>query len=196
MPTYIRNRIAGESYFFTVNLGDQGRGLLDQRIDVVRAAYVEMARLRPVQCDAMVILPDHIHAVWTLPDGDDDHAVRWAHFKSIIANRLFPEASFKAVGGGRRGPGVWRRRYWAFRIPNPEEFARHVEYCWHDPVAHGLVARVADWPYSTFHRDVRNGVVGSDWRGRLQAGRFGERSDHGESPTMGELFEGVESRKP
>ncbi len=156
MSNYHRVRVAGASYFFTVNLAERGRSTLIDNIEVLRAAYRATVADHPVRCDAMVVLPDHIHAVWTMPEGDADYSVRWSVIKARFS---------LAVGGGRKRPshvarregGVWQRRFWEHMIRDDDDYAAHIRYCWFNPVKHGFVERPQDWPYSSVHRDIRAG---------------------------------------
>lgn len=156
MSSYRRVRAAGASYFFTVNLAERGRTTLIDNIEVLRTAYRATVADHPVRCDAMVVLPDHIHAVWTMPRGDADYSARWSVIKARFS---------LAVGGGRKRPshfarreaGVWQRRFWEHMIRDDDDYAAHIRYCWFNPVKHGFVQNPQDWPYSSVHRDIRAG---------------------------------------
>jgi putative transposase len=174
MSTYRRVRVAGATYFFTVNLAERGSRTLVDHADALRAAFIATAREHPVQVDAMVVLPDHLHAVWRLPDGDADYPLRWRKLKARFTRSVggtYRRSASKIAKGER---GLWQRRYWEHMIRDADDWCRHVEYCWTDPVRHGLVRRVRDWPHSSFHRDVRRGAVDADWAGEGVKGRFGE----------------------
>lgn len=172
MVQYRRNRIPGGTYFFTVTLRNRRATSLVDYIDLLRIAFRETLREMPFVMDAVVVLPDHLHAVWTLPPGDDDYAGRWRSIKG-----RFTRALVKAdVGLARNAKGeydLWQRRYWEHTIRDEVDRARHVDYIHFNPVKHGLVERVGDWPYSSFHRFVRQGVCPPDWGGAAV------KSDHG-----------------
>ena len=124
----------------------------------------------------MVVLPDHIHAVWTLPPGDADFSLRWRLIKIDFAKAVPKNELRSAVRMARGERGVWQRRFWEHLIRDDEDFCHDLEYCYFNPVRHGLVTRVCDWPHSSFHRDVRAGLIPADWAGDLSAeGEFGER---------------------
>jgi putative transposase len=162
-------------WFFTVNLPDRQCRLLADDIDTLRAA-VRLTRTRhPFTIDAMVVLPDHIHAVWTLPLGDADFSLRWRLIKIDFAKAV-PSIEWRSAVRIARGErGIWQRRFWEHLIRDDRDFRRHVEYCYINPVKHGLVTRVRDWPYSSFHRDVRAELVPEDWAGDVSAeADFGE----------------------
>ena len=111
-----------------------------------------------------------------LPPGDSDFSTRWRLIKSRFAKTLPKEERRSAVRVARNERGIWQRRFWEHLIRDEADYARHVEYCWINPLKHALVARVRDWPHSSFHRDVRVGVVPLDWGGEVDTrGDFGER---------------------
>ena len=174
MSDYIRPRVPGASVFFTVALADRGARLLVEEIDRLRAAVRETMAERPIKVDAWVVLPDHMHAVWTLPEGDAGYSVRWKDIKTRFT---------KSVGRvGQRSPskiakgeaGIWQRRFWEHHIRDDRDFITHLRYCWWNPVKHGFVERPVDWPYSSIHREVRLGRVEAEWAGVENKGRFGE----------------------
>ena len=177
MPDYRRNHAPGGSFFFTVNLADRRLRLLTEHIDALRAAFRETRRHHPFCIDAMVVLPDHLHAIWTLPESDDDFATRWRLIKSTFSRHVAAgeRISQSRISKGERG--IWQRRYWEHTLRNEQDFERHVDYIHINPVKHGYVTRVAAWPYSSFHRMVKLGVYPEDWAGDLAENGmwFGER---------------------
>lgn len=174
MPNYRRARVPGAIYFFTIALADRRSRILVEHVDALRAAFAVTMREHPVRVDAMVVLPDHLHAVWRLPDGDTDFPLRWRKLKARFTRAVSGEhrRSASKIAKGERG--LWQRRYWEHMIRDVDDWRQHVEYCWFNPVRHGLVARVRDWPYSSFHRDVRRGLVPLDWAGTAAEGDYGE----------------------
>ena len=155
MSRYRRLRRPGATYFFTVNLEDRGSSVLTERVDDLRAAFAGVLCRRPFQIDAIVILPDHLHAVWTLPEGDSDFPTRWKEIKTAFTKRTGlsgPRSASKVAKGER---GLWQRRFWEHMIRGEEDYRAHLAYCWGNPVRHGLVARAEDWPYSSVHRGER-----------------------------------------
>jgi putative transposase len=166
MPNFRRLHVPGGTYFFTVTLAARGSSLLTERIDDLRAAYAEVAALHPFSTDAIVVLPDHLHAVWTLPEGDADFSTRWKKIKTRfswamqhggLSPTLRPAPSKRAKGEA----GFWQRRFWEHAIRDQSDFDAHVRYCLENPVKHGFVKRPEDWPYSSIHRDIRAGRF--DW---------------------------------
>jgi putative transposase len=174
MPDYRRMRIRGASYFFTVALADRSSWLLVERIGELRAAYAATALEHPFRCDAIVILPDHLHAVWTLPEGDDDYPQRWRKLKARFTREVGVETALSKSKAAKREKGIWQRRYWEHVIRDEADFRLHVAYCWGNPVKHGLVARPTEWAFSSIHRDVRARRVDPEWAGVVPDGNFGE----------------------
>jgi putative transposase len=153
-------KIAGGTYFFTLRLAVAGSDLLVDRIDALRATFRDVLAEAPVQQDAVVILPDHLHTVWTLPRGDAGFAMRLRAIKADFEARVRDE-------GLRQEGALWQPRYGGHPIWTQAARQNHVAHCWIDPVRHALVHRVADWPHSSFHRDVADGLVPEDWSGEF-----------------------------
>jgi len=175
MVLYRRQRLAGGSYFFTHVLQDRGTGLLIDHVDALRTAYASVRHAWPFETVAVVILPDHLHCVWTLPEGDDDYPGRWRLIKSRFSSAL----RRRGVDTGRRGPdqrALWQRRYWEHTVRDQCDLRAHVDYIHINPLKHGLVEQVANWPYSSFHRYLARGELPPDWGGHVSVkpGRYGE----------------------
>ena len=163
---YRRSNTPGATYFFTV-VTFQRRPLFavpDNAALLKSALRYVMAR-RPFTIDAFVMLPDHLHCMWTLPPGDADFATRWMLVKSHFSRQC--SASYKTPpSAARRAKGeqtVWQRRYWEHQIRDEADFAAHCDYIHYNPVKHGLVARPADWVHSSFARFVKRGIYPADW---------------------------------
>jgi putative transposase len=182
MSRYRRARVLGASYFFTVNLRDRRSDLLVRHIDLLRDTVRATRERHPFHIDAWVVLPDHMHCLWTLPENDDDFALRWKVIKFAFARRL-PNIEQRSATQRKRGErGIWQRRYWEHLIRDDLDFERHIDYIHFNPVKHGHVQFVADWPYSSFHRAVRHGLLPIGWgraRGDAVDDRFGERLQNG-----------------
>jgi putative transposase len=176
MPRYRRATIKGGSFFFTVALADRSSDALVRHIDLFRDAYAFAQRGHPFETVAICILPDHLHAVWTLPDDDADFPTRWSLIKARFSRGLPAARSRSPSKIAKRDKGIWQRRYWEHAIRDDTDLERHVDYVHFNPVKHQLVSRVCDWPHSSFHRFVARGVLPLDWGGDLGAlpGAFGE----------------------
>jgi putative transposase len=177
MPDYRRNRVPGGTYFFTVNLLERSSGLLITHIDALREAVRKVRAQRPFHIDAWVVLPDHMHAVWTLPPSDNDYSARWKAIKIAFAKTL-PKTEYLSPARSAKGErGIWQRRFWEHTIRDERDYAAHVDYVHINPLKHGLVSSVKEWPHSSFHRFVEQGVYALDWAGQgvddLPAGERG-----------------------
>jgi putative transposase len=163
MPQYVRAFVPGGTFFFTVNLLERRRHLLVEHVDALRAAFVMTRRLRPFNLDAVVVLPDHLHCLWTLPPGDADFSSRWHSIKSSFSRNIpaGERLSARRLKKGERG--IWQRRFWEHAIRDEEDFACHADYIHFNPVKHGYVTRPLDWPYSSFRRFMKQGIYPEDW---------------------------------
>lgn len=177
MSNYRRNRVPGGTYFFTVNLLERSNTLLVDQVDALRDAVRKVRAARPFHIDAWVVLPDHMHAVWTLPPDDTNYSARWKAIKIVFAKSLPKTESLSPVRATKGERGIWQRRFWEHTIRDERDYAVHVDYVHINPLKHGLVDCVADWPYSSFHRWVTQGAYAADWAGQgvaeLAAGERG-----------------------
>ncbi|MEA2920169.1 MAG: REP-associated tyrosine transposase [Bradyrhizobium sp.] len=174
MPRYIRAK-KSSLFFFTVVLAERPSQLLSDKIDRLRSAYRAVQQRRPFETIAICVLPDHLHALWQLPEGDADFSSRWSLIKSGFSRGLDSKVR-SASKVGKREKGIWQRRYWEHAIRDDRDLERHVDYIHFNPVKHGHVTRVADWPHSSFHRYVERGLLAADWGGDVRdiQGSFGE----------------------
>jgi len=161
MADYERVLVPGGTYFFTVVTAHRRRWLATpwgQRAlgDAIRSVRADL----PFATDAIVILPDHVHAIWTLPDGDDDFSRRWQRIKHRTTARLRREHGFR----GR----VWQPRFWEHLIRDDDDLHRHLDYIHYNPVKHGLCSLPLEWSASSFHRYVNKGVYAADWGGPVE----------------------------
>jgi putative transposase len=166
MPNYRRAWHPGGTYFFTVNLLERsGNDLLVRHIDLLREAVRMVRAAHSFTIHAWVVLPDHLHCVIELPIGDADFALRWRLIKSHFS-KLLPKTELLSTTRVRRGErGIWQRRYWEHLIRDEKDFSAHIDYVHINPLKHGLVKKVSDWPYSTFHLLREIGVYPADWAG-------------------------------
>jgi putative transposase len=159
MVRYRRNFVPGGTYFFTVTLADRTASLLTERIDALGAAFRQCRTPHPFETIAIVVLPEHLHCIWTLPDGDAEYAIRWSLIKRAFTRRQYHQGPTPA--GRKRA--VWQLRYWEHTIREETDLQQHIDYVHHNPVKHGYVSRPADWSHSSFHRFVRNQWLPGDW---------------------------------
>jgi len=176
MPEYRRLRVPGSSYFFTVNLADRRSDLLVRNIADLRHAVACTWARHPFTIDACVVLPDHLHAIWTLPEGDHDFSTRWATIKRLFSWEQPGAERRSASRRAKRERGIWQRRFWEHMIRDDDDFQTHVDYVHYNPVKHGLVTTPADWPYSTYRRALARAEVPAAWAETPASDEdFGER---------------------
>ncbi|MGZ5056128.1 MAG: REP-associated tyrosine transposase [Methylobacter sp.] len=170
MSHYRRADIPGATYFFTVVTYRRRPILCDDPVRVaLREAVKTVQSHHPFTIDAWVLLPDHLHTIWTLPPGDANYAMRWSSIKrrvSLACAELYHRTDWMTASKRKhRESTFWQRRYWEHCINSESDYVRHRDYIAINPVKHGLVYRAKDWPYSTFHRDVAKGIYPLDWAG-------------------------------
>ena len=159
-----------------MNLLDRRSNLLVTRIDALREAARQVRARAPFHIDAWVVLPDHMHCLWTLPEGDANFSGRWRAIKTAFVKSLPIGEPRSRVMTSRGERGIWQWRYWEHTIRDDRDFAAHMDYTHFNPVKHGLVAHPADWAYSSFHRCVGSGLYPAGWRGGSdEPQRTGER---------------------
>ena len=181
MSRYRRADTPGATYFFTVVSYRRQPILCDEPIrSALRHAIAEVRTRHPFVVEAWVLLPDHLHCLWTLPPNDADFATRWALIKREVSLACGPgyrkSAWLSASKKKHRESTLWQRRYWEHRIRDETDLARHIDYIHHNPVKHGLCRAPRDWPYSTLHRYIEAGTVPADWGASTLPldGEFGE----------------------
>ena len=170
---YRRAGIAGGTYFFTVNLADRSSRLLVEHVDVLRHAVRVVKRRYPFTVVAWVVLPDHMHAIWALPEGDADFSGRWSLIKAAFSRAIARTEAISASRRGKRERGIWQRRFWEHLIRNEDDLRRHIDYVHINPVKHEHADRAADWPYSSIHRYIRAGSLTTDWACDAESGNVG-----------------------
>ncbi len=173
---YRRALLAGGTFFFTVNLAERSKTFLIDYVDILRETFRQVKSRHPFKIDAIVILPDHLHAIWTLPTNETDYATRWMLIKSGFSRKIpFGERRNRSRIL-RHERGIWQRRYWEHLIRNEEDFIRHIEYIHYNPVKHGYVLKPTDWLFSSIHRDIRAGRVTPNWGNNIPhiSGKYGE----------------------
>ncbi|MEW6021959.1 MAG: transposase [Pseudomonadota bacterium] len=176
MPRYRRAR-DGQTYFFTL-LSFRRRPILctSPVRNALRSALIEIRQRRPFEIDAWVLMPDHLHCIWTLPSGDDDYSIRWALIKRLVsrscAEQFKDDRQPSSSRIKHRDSVIWHRRFHEHKIRDEWDFEKHMDYLHFNPVKHGHAESVAAWPFSTFHRYVREGVYAADWGGAIRAVRM------------------------
>ena len=161
MSDYQRNYQPGGCYFFTVNLQNRQSSLLTDHIGLLRQAVFQCRQETPFIIHAWVVLPEHMHAIWSLPEEDANYSGRWRSIKKFFTRHLPDKENWPVNHRGERR--IWQRRFWEHTIRDELDFKHHFDYVHYNPVKHGLVTQVSHWPYSTFHRAVQQGIYPHRW---------------------------------
>ena len=157
MPEYRRNYLAGGCFFFTVNLADRTSDLLVRQIGILRSAIRTTLQRRPFTIDAWVVLPEHMHCLWTLPEGDSDYSGRWRAIKKAFSK------AFPGPANARGERDIWQKRFWEHTIRDERDYRAHMDYIHFNPVKHGFALHPAEWPYSSFRKCVERGLYDASW---------------------------------
>ncbi len=163
---YRRLFIPGATYFFTVVTAHRRKLFQDKdAIEALRQAFRHVSQKRPFTVNAMVVLPDHLHCIWTLPPADADYPTRWRLIKTWMTQQWTPRPAHRRVPDHRRRARstLWQSRYWEHRIRDEADYRLHIDYIHYNPVKHGYVQHPGAWPYSSFRRHVRAGLYPREW---------------------------------
>ncbi|MBI2909518.1 MAG: transposase [Chloroflexi bacterium] len=166
MPDYRRSLSKGGTFFFTVVTYRRHPVFkAEVNVELLRQSFKKTIAAHPFAIDAIVILPDHLHTLWTLPDHDSDYSTRWRLIKSAFSRHY----TGSAAGGvsesmlGKSEKGIWQRRFWEHLIWDDTDFGRHCDYIHYNPVKHGIVASPIEWKYSSFRSFVERGFYATNW---------------------------------
>ena len=176
---YRRANVKGGTYFFTLNLADRKQTLLTDEIDNLRTAINRVKKNHPFQINAMVILPEHLHALLTLPLNDNNYSTRWGLIKSAFSRQLPTDEKINRSRKTKGERGIWQRRFWEHLVRDEQDDENHVNYIHYNPVRHQHVKHPVDWPYSTIHNYILKGLLSSNWGSHvndIQNINLGERS--------------------
>ena len=168
MANYRRLYVKGGTYFFTV-VTQKRRPIFaeEKSIQILRDVFNLVMERKPFQIESIVVLPDHIHCIWTLPKGDHEYSERWKGIKyrfSLNLKKSFPTTESM---NKKKEKGLWQRRFWEHLIRDQDDFNRHVDYIHYNPVKHNLAKRALDWPHSSFKRFVMKGTYEKNWGSAL-----------------------------
>jgi putative transposase len=157
MTRYRDNRVPGMTYFFTVRLLDRNSSLLTDHISAFGEAMRQARIRKPFHVDAWVVLPNHAHAMWTLPPGDHDCATRWRAVKIAFSKALHKTGLALPSPAGAPDTTIWERHYRDYRVGDDDEYAALIDYVHSNPLRHGFCELAAEWPWSSLHRFVAAG---------------------------------------
>jgi putative transposase len=162
MVQYRRAQSPGGIFALTFTLNKRGSNLLTNNFDLFKSCYAIAQKRWPFETVAMVVLPDHVHVVWKLPENDGDYSLRIRVIKHLFTRGLIKKGmDFRKRSNGERS--CWQRRFWEHQVRDEQDLRNQVDYIHYNPVKHGFVEHVKDWPYSSFHRYVREGKLPMDW---------------------------------
>ena len=163
MTNYRRMRVAGGTYFFTVKLCNPKSQLLVEQVGALRAAFRTVMTAHPFVIDAIVIMPNHLHTLWTLPPEDCDYSTRWRQIKAAFSRAMPKGERISASRQAKNERGIWQRRFWEHTVRDQRGLNNRFHYIHFNPVRHGYVKQPGEWPHSSFHRAVRQGIYPADW---------------------------------
>lgn len=164
MVNYRRYKTPGVAYFFTLALKDRSADLLTKYIRLLGNSFRRARKNNSFATKAIVVLPDHLHVIWELPEGDEDYSTRWRQIKTYFIQDVL-ERGEPLLKNQRNEYNLWQRRFWEHQIRDETDFYHHVNYIHYNPVKHRLVQQVTDWPYSSVHRYIKDGILPKDWGG-------------------------------
>jgi len=167
---YRRARQMGGTYFFTVVTYDRKPILtIPENIQRLREAFRHVMRKHPMDIEGIVILPDHLHCLWRLPERDNDFSIRWSKIKRYFSLSAagVEQGQVSETRRRKREKAVWQRRFWEHLIRDEHDWRSHMDYIHYNPVKHGYVEAPGDWPYSSFSKSVKKGWYPQDW-GRIK----------------------------
>ena len=163
MRRYLRTYIPGGCFFFTVNLADRRSELLTSKVNVLRQAFRQTRSDHPFTVEAIVVLPDHLHTIWTLPENDTDYSQRWSLIKARFSRALTKTEPVSQSRNRKRERGIWQRRFFEHAIRDQHDLESHIHYTHWNPVKHGWAKRAGDWPHSSIHRFIRESKLEPGW---------------------------------
>lgn len=165
MPNYIRAKFEGGYYFFTVVTYRRERLFIDETArNLLRQAITATQSKHPLEIVAICLLPEHLHCVWKMPDGDADFSKSWSSIKGVFSREYLQANEQKRIPLSRADKGevcIWQKRFWEHQIRDEKNLQRHIDYIHYNPVKHGLVKSAEDWPWSTYHQFLKEGLYGN-----------------------------------
>jgi putative transposase len=173
LVNYRRNLVPGATFFFTVALADRRSNALTANIALLRTSFRKARSERPFFIDAIVVLPEHLHAILTLPPGDTNFPLLWRRIKTVFTQGLI-ESGATLPQRDATGRTLWQRRFWEHTIRDNADLSRHIDYIHYNPVKHSLATTPTGWPYSSLHRFIREGICAKDCGGPAGDGLCGE----------------------
>ena len=162
MVNYRRSFVPGGTFFFTVTLKNRRSNLLIERIGLLKDAFNKVKEMHPFIMKAYVIMPEHLHMIWELPIGDANYSLRWKKIKALFTKSII-KAGLELSRTKHNECRLWQRRFWEHMIKDESDLENHVNYIHYNPIKHGLVEELRDWPHSLFHYYVQSGRICEGW---------------------------------
>ena len=186
MSNYRRDNSQGATWFFTVVTYQRREFLCDDRVRVaLRSAIRKVQAKYPFIIEAWVLLPDHFHCIWTLPELDSNFQLRISLLKRFVTracSEFLHRDSLSTPSKRKRNEStIWQRRYWEHKINDEKDFKHHMDYIHYNPVKHELAQSPIEWPYSTIHRLTKNRVYPENWAINPST-NSSNHQNYGESP--------------
>lgn len=160
---YRRVYVPNGTYFFTVNLCNRKNPLLIKHIDILRTSFRQCMKKHPFKIDGIVVMPDHLHLMMTLPKNDSDFSLRIRLIKSCFSYHMNDDERINLSRRQKGERGIWQRRFWEHCIRNEDDFEQHLNYIHYNPVKHNYVQQPSEWPYSSIHRYIKQGILPKNW---------------------------------
>ncbi|CAM2949420.1 REP-associated tyrosine transposase [Legionella worsleiensis] len=175
MVNYRRNFVSGGTFFFTLTLRNRKSSVLIDQIHLLKEAVQITKAQHLFLIKAYVILPDHLHMIWQLPEGDANYSGRWKKIKALFSKSI-NKSAFPLSKTRHNEYCLWQRRFWEHTIKDAKDFENHVNYIHYNPIKHGLVECLHHWPHSSFHHYFKTGKISRNWANSVldPMGRFGE----------------------
>ncbi|OQK16487.1 transposase [Methyloprofundus sedimenti] len=163
---YHRVYIKGACYFFTL-VTEKRRPIFkdEKQINILRESFKKVMKKYPFTINAIVVLPDHLHCIWTLPEGDHDYSTRWRLIKTGFSKNC-DKTNINQPNQARirkKQQAIWQHRFWEHMIRNEQDYHEHIDYIHYNPVKHGYTNKAVDWPYSSLHQYIKDGIIPKNW---------------------------------
>ena len=174
MTNYRRLRQPGGTYFFTLVTFNR-KPILTSPIcrEILRNAWINVQLKHPFETVAVCLMPEHIHTIWRLPEGDVNYSMRWNEIKRHFTHEYLRQIDIDDERNEsrikRREQAVWQRRYWEHTFFDEDDLNTHIDYIHYNPVKHGLAERVDDWAWSSYHQYVGMGMYPAGWGENVDA---------------------------
>ena len=175
MVNYRRSFVFGGTFFFTVTLRNRKSTILVDHINLLKDAFQTIKTQHPFQTKAYVILPDHLHMIWQLPQGDSNYSQRWKKIKTLFSKSVH-KSGLPLMKTKHNEFYLWQRRFWEHAIRDEKDFENHFNYIHYNPIKHGLVESLHQWPHSSFHHYLHVGKLSENWSNLVldHVSQFGE----------------------